>query len=108
MKKAKRTKSFKNKKMKKARKLGWSSLIKEAEKQLSEQKFHYKDKPVHGEPTDKQYNAIKSFCIQRNLQFSIIGMDREEATKILAYFFNKSGKEVKPKCFDKYISKEKY
>lgn len=93
-------------KMKNTKKSRWSSLIKEAEKQLSEQKFHYKDKPVHGEPTDKQIEAIRRFCNQRNFQASIIGMDRSEATKILAYFFNKSGNEVKPKCFDFYISKK--
>lgn len=82
----------------------WSKKIKEAEKQLKEQKFHYKDKPVHGEPTDRQINAIKRFCHERHLTVSIIGMDRAEASKILAYFFNKTGKEEKPKCFSKYIN----
>ena len=94
------------KKTKKAKTTDWSNKIKEAKKQLSEQKFHYKDKPVHGEPTDKQIDAIKRFCNQRSLESSIIGMDRAEAIKILAYFFNKTGNEAKPKCFDKYIKKK--
>lgn len=95
------------KKNKRDKNTGWSKLIKEAKKQLSEQKFHYKDKPVHGEPTDRQINAIKRFCHERNLNSSIIGMDRAEASKILAYFFNKTGNEIKPNCFDKYITEKK-
>jgi hypothetical protein len=97
----------KNKNTKKNKNIGWSTLIKEAKKQLSEQKFDYKDKPVHGEPTDRQINAIRRFCYERSLQSSIIGMDRAEATKILTYFFNKTGNETKPKCFDKYITEKK-
>lgn len=89
--------------MKKSKKR-WASRIKEAEKQLTQQKLHYKDKPVHGDPTDKQVECIRRFCNKRNLQLSIIAMDKSDAIKILTYFFNKSGHELKPKCFDKYIS----
>ena len=85
-------------------KRNWSKEIAAAKKELKNQKFHYKDKPVHGEPTDRQINAIRSFSKQRNLSVSIIGMDRSEATSILKYFFNKSGHEEKPKCFNKYIT----
>lgn len=82
----------------------WSKEIKKAKKQLEKQKFHYKDKPVNGEPTERQINAIKGFCHERHLTVSIIGMNRAEASKILAYFFDKTGKEEKPKCFSKYIN----
>lgn len=82
-------------------------MIKQAKKELSEQRFYYKDKPVHGEPTDRQINAIRRFCNERNLNVSIIGLDRAEASEILSYFFNKTGIEVKPKCFSKYISDNK-
>ncbi len=99
-------KNTKKNKRKTKKNTGWSKLIKEAKKQLSEQKFHYKDKPVHGEPTDRQINAIRRFCYEKNLESSVIGMDRSEATKILTYFFNKTGNETKPKCFDKYITEK--
>lgn len=85
----------------------WSEEIKEAKKQLKQQKFYYKDKPVHGEPTERQINVIKSLCNERHLTVSIIGMDKAEASKIIAYFLNKTGKEEKPKCFSKYISEKK-
>ena len=95
------------KKTKKKKNSNWIAQINEAKKQLSTQKFHYKDKPVHGEPTDKQIETIRSFCRQRNLHLSIIGLDKAEASKILTYFFDKTGNEIKPNCFDKYISKKK-
>lgn len=78
--------------------------IEKAKKELKEQRIFYKDKPVNGEITDKQYNAIKGFCRSRGLKSTLIGINRREASEILTYFFNKSGEEKKPKCWDKYIS----
>ena len=97
----------KEQEVKKIKQKKWSKLIKQAKKELAEQKFYYKDKPVNGEPTERQINAIKRFCSERNLNVSIIGINRAEASAILKYFFNKTGIEEKPKYFSKYISEKK-
>ena len=80
--------------------MDWKKEIAEAREQLANQKMSYKDKPVNGEPTNKQINYLKSLCRKEKLKVSIIGLNRREARELISYLL---GEEKKPTCYKQYI-----
>ena len=70
--------------------------IEDAKRALQMQHFHYKDKPVNGEPTDKQINYLKALCKMNNLSISVIGLNRKEASQLIDFF---KGNGKKPSCY---------
>lgn len=86
---------------KELKELNWAKAVEQAEKELKNNRLHYKDKPVNGSPTNKQIDFLKSLCKRKNLEISIIGITKKEASELIDYLCGKS--EKKPACYKKYI-----
>lgn len=81
-----------------------SVVYKSEEDRQSKVFLHYKDKPVNGEPTNKQIDYLKVLCKRKGLKVNIIGLNRKEAHLLISYLVGEE--EKKPSCYKKYISEE--